>query len=199
MIKLRVFLNNMKIIEKETEALKHYIQQVNLIKTDIKKAVNLIVKTIKSNKKILLCGNGGSASQADHLAAEMIVRLNPKNNRKPLPAISLTMDSATLTACINDFSKKVLFSRSIEALGGKNDLLIAISTSGNSENVLQAIKMAKKMKMQVLSFIGNNGGKQKKLSKNNLIIKGTDTARIQEVQLFLGHLIFDQVEKKIFK
>jgi D-sedoheptulose 7-phosphate isomerase len=189
----------MKIIKKESESLINYIEQVNLIKTDIEKAVNLIVKTIKKNKKVLLCGNGGSASQADHMAAEMIVRLNPKNNRKPLPAISLTMDSATLTACINDFSKEVLFSRSIEALGNKNDLLIAISTSGNSLNILKAIQMAKKMKMHVLSFIGNDGGKQKRLSKNNLIIKGTNTARIQEVQLFLGHLIFDQVEKKIFK
>ena len=96
-------------IVKESESLINYIEQVNLIKTDVEKAVNLIVQTIKKNKKIMLCGNGGSASQADHMAAEMIVRLNPKNNRRPLPAMSLTMDSATLTASVNDFSKEVIF------------------------------------------------------------------------------------------
>ena len=155
----------MNIVKKESESLINYIEQVNLIKTDVEKAVNLIVQTIKKNKKIMLCGNGGSASQADHMAAEMIVRLNPKNNRKPLPAISLTMDSATLTASVNDFSKEVIFSRSIEALGNKNDLLIAISTSGNSMNILKAIQMAKKKKMQVLSFIGNDGGNKRDYRK----------------------------------
>ena len=186
------------IINNKIKSLKLYLNEIKQIEKDINNAINLIKDTIIEGKKILICGNGGSAAQADHFAAEMLIRLKPKFNRRPLPAISLTMDSATLTACLNDYSKNVIFSRSIDALGNEDDLLIAISTSGNSQNILEAIKMAKKKKMRILSFIGNKGGKQKKISPNNLIITGNDTARIQEVQLFLGHMIFEEVEKKVF-
>ena len=117
-----------------------------LLKLDkqIDLAINQIYKSIKSGGKILLCGNGGSAADAQHLAAEFTVRLRPHLNRKPIPALSLSSDVSTLTACGNDYGFKKIFVRNLQALFSKNDTLIAISTSGNSENIIEALKFCKK-------------------------------------------------------
>ena len=112
----------------------------------IKKASELIYLTLQNNGKVYLCGNGGSAADAQHLAAEFLIRLRPKINRKPLPFLSLATDTSTLTACGNDYSFNDIFSRPFDALANKNDLLIAISTSGNSKNIINVLKMAKKKK-----------------------------------------------------
>ena len=133
--------------------------------------------------KVLLCGNGGSAADAQHLAAEFLVRLRPHVNREPLPALSLAMDTSTITACANDFSFKYLFSRNLKALGSKNDILIVISTSGNSKNILEVLKEAKK-KIFSIAFLGNNGGKAKKISDLNLIIPSKTTAESKSVIFF---------------
>lgn len=171
-----------------------------LLKNDVNRAINLISKTLKKKNKILICGNGGSAADAQHLSAEFLVRLRPHINRRPYPVISLALDTSTITACANDYDFKYLFSRNLEALAKKGDLLICITTSGNSKNIIEALKMAKKLKINTLSFLGKDGGLAKKYSKNNIIIDSKNTARIQEMHIFLGHFIFESVENTlIFK
>ena len=158
------------------------------------KCADQIENSIRSGGKILLCGNGGSAADAQHLVAEFLVRLRPHVDRNPIPAISLAMDTSTITACANDYSFNHLFSRNLEALGNKKDILIAISTSGNSKNILEVLKKAKKKEIFSIAMLGNTGGKAKKLSDLNLIIPSKNTARIQECHIFLGHIIFEYVE-----
>lgn len=163
------------------------------------KAINLILETIKKNKKILICGNGGSAADAQHLAAEFLIRLRPNINRKSFPVISLAQDVSTITACGNDIGFDNIFARNLEGLGQRGDTLIAISTSGNSKNILKALKLSKKLGINSISFLGNNGGKAKKIADIDLIIDSNNTARIQESHIFLGHVIFESVEDILIK
>lgn len=160
--------------------------------------VDIITNALNNGGKVLLCGNGGSAADAQHLAAELLVRLRPHVNRLPLPAISLAMDASTMTACSNDYSYKHMFSRMLQALGEKNDILIAISTSGNSQNIIEALKAAKKKSLISIAFLGGTGGKAKGLADLDLIVPSNETARIQECHIFLGHVILENVEKKLF-
>ncbi len=163
----------------------------------INASITIIVERIKSGGKVFLCGNGGSAADAQHLAAEFLVRLKPNNNRRPIPAISLALDTSTITACSNDYNFEDIFSRNLEALGNKKDVIIGITTSGNSKNVIKAFKYANKNKIFTIGFLGNEGGKIKKHCDISLIIKSRDTARVQECHIFLGHYIFQEVEKKL--
>jgi D-sedoheptulose 7-phosphate isomerase len=165
----------------------------------ISKVVERIYSTIIDNKKIMTCGNGGSAADAQHLAAEFVVRLNPNNNRKALPMISLALDTSTITACGNDYNFNDIFSRSLEAIGQKGDLLFVISTSGMSKNILKVLKKAKKMKINSVALLGTGGGKAKSLSDFSLVVPSNNTARIQEVHIFLGHFILNCVEEKILR
>ena len=160
-------------------------------------SIEKIFSTIKNGGKIFICGNGGSAADAQHLSAEFLVRLNPNINRRPFPIISLAMDTSTLTACGNDFDFKYIFSRNLQALGSKKDLLIVISTSGNSRNIIEVLKQSKKMKIFSIGFLGSNGGAAKKISNLNIIVPHQKVARIQESHIFLGHFILNQVEKKL--
>jgi D-sedoheptulose 7-phosphate isomerase len=166
-----------------------------IIKKKILQCINVMHNSLSSDGKILLCGNGGSAADAQHLAAEFLVRLRPNVNRKPFPAIALTMDVSTITACANDYSFNNLFSRNLDAIGKKNDILIALSTSGNSKNILDVLKMAKKKGIFSVAFLGNSGGKAKNLADLSIIVPSKSTARIQEAHIFLGHIIFEQVEE----
>ena len=170
-----------------------------VIEEKINFAIDKICKSLKNKGKIFFCGNGGSAADAQHLAAELLIRLRPHVNRKSIPAISLCMDSSTLTACGNDFKFEKIFSRPLEALGEKNDILIVISTSGNSKNIIEVLKMAKKKKLFSIGFLGHKGGKAKKYSDLSLIVPSATVARIQETHIFLGHIILEMVEKKLFK
>lgn len=188
-----------KDLNTELEEAISYFSNISKLEKEVFLAKKLIIETFKKKKKILICGNGGSAAQAQHLAAEFLIRLNSTVNRKPLPVIPLAMDSSTMTACLNDYSSEIIFSRILDGIGQAGDLLIAISTSGNSKNIISAIKKANDKKINVLSILGNTGGKQKKYSNINIIIPGNNTARIQEAQLFVGHFIFNQVEKEMFK
>ena len=164
------------------------------------KSVNQITNSILSGGKIMLCGNGGSAADAQHLAAEFLVRLRPNINRNPIPALSLAMDTSTITACSNDYSFKYLFfKRNLEAIGNNKDILIAISTSGNSQNILEVLKKAKSKKIFSIAILGNNGGKAKKLADLNLIVPSKTTARIQESHIFIGHILFEAVENNRIK
>ena len=166
---------------------------------EVSKSIKKIYSTLQKGGKIFLCGNGGSAADAQHLSAEFLVRLRPKINRKPLPVISLALDTSTITACGNDLGFNKLFERNLNALGTKKDLLIAISTSGKSKNILNVLKYAKKNKIFSISLLGNKGGNAKKLSDLNIIVPSLNTARIQESHIFLGHFIFEQVENLILK
>lgn len=163
----------------------------------IENIINLLFKTLKENNKIMICGNGGSAADAQHLAAEFIVRLNKEKNRKALPMISLALDTSTITACGNDYSFKDIFTRPLEAIGQKGDVLFVISTSGMSKNILNVLKKAKKMKITSVALLGTGGGEAKKLSNLSLVVPSKNTARIQEAHIFIGHFVLNCVEERI--
>lgn len=165
----------------------------------ILEATDLIYDTIKNNGKVYLCGNGGSAADAQHLAAEFLIRLRPKVNRKPIPFLTLATDTSTITACGNDYSFDQIFSRPFDALANKKDLLIVISTSGNSKNIINVLKLSNKKKIKNISLLGKDGGNAKKHSYLPIIIKHGNVARIQEAHIFLGHFILQMVEDRILK
>ncbi len=190
--------NNFSKLIDQTISLKKKLKDKKFEKK-INLAIDQIFKTLKKGNKILICGNGGSAADAQHLAAEFMVRLRPKVNRKPLPVISLAMDTSTITACGNDYGYKYLFERNFNAISNKGDLLIAISTSGNSENIVRVLKASNKKKIYSISFLGQGKGKVKDLSDIELNVPSKITARIQECHIFIGHYIFEQVENKLFK
>ena len=172
-------------------------QDMLKISKDIVDVIENIKKRLKKGGKLLFCGNGGSAADAQHLAAEFIVRLRPHINRKPIPALTLAQDTSTLTACGNDYSFDDIFLRPFQALAKKNDILLCISTSGNSKNILNVLKEAKKTKIYSVCFLGKGGGKAKRLANKSLIIPSNNTARIQECHIFLGHFILEKVEDLI--
>jgi len=164
---------------------------------DLIDIIQIVHKKIKKGGKILFCGNGGSAADAQHLAAEFIVRLRPHVNRTPIPALTLTQDTSTLTACGNDYSFDDIFLRPFQALAKKNDILVCISTSGNSKNILKVLKQANKEKVYSVALLGKNGGRAKKICSKPLVISSNNTARIQECHIFLGHFILEKVEDLI--
>ena len=154
---------------------------------------------IESGHKIFFCGNGGSAADAQHLAAELLVRLKPKKNRMGLPAIALSLDVSTLTACSNDFGFDKIYERSLEALANPSDILIAISTSGNSKNILNAVKKAKKKKVLVFGFLGSKGGKVLNYCDDFFLVPSSDTGHIQESHITGGHALIECIEENLFK
>jgi phosphoheptose isomerase len=153
---------------------------------DIEKTANILINALKNNSKVLVCGNGGSAADAQHFAAELIVRF--ETERKALPAIALTTDSSVQTAMGNDYGFDECFARQINGLGNKGDVLVAISTSGNSPNILKAIESAKSKGMEVIGLTGRDGGNMKSLPINNVIIPSQTTARIQESHIMTIHI-----------
>ena len=182
-------------LKESSETKLHILQQCS---GEISKAINLIIHAFKMKKKVLLCGNGGSAADAQHLATEFVIRLSPHIKRPGLPAIALTTDSSMLTAGAIDLGYENVFTRSIEALGSEGDVLIGISTSGNSASVNRAFKKAREMKLVTIGFLGKDGGKSKSLVDLAVIIPSKDTQRIQEGHITVGHIIFQQVEQEMF-
>ena len=162
----------------------------------IEEAVKIIINALKNNNKILLAGNGGSASQASHIAAEFVGRY--KIERKGLPAIALTTDLAAITAIGNDYGFDIIFERQMEALGNKGDVFIALSTSGNSENIVNAAEKAKKMNIHVIGLLGKDGGKLKNTSSIEIIVPSSNTPRVQEAHLMILHIICELVDKELF-
>ena len=158
----------------------------------------IAAKKIENGGKIFFCGNGGSAADAQHLAAELLVRLNPEKNRKSLRAIALSLDISTLTACSNDYGYDKIYERSLESLANSNDILIAITTSGNSKNILNAVKKANKMGVLVFGFLGSRGGKVLKYCDDFFLVPSNDTAHIQESHITGGHALVECVEENLF-
>ena len=173
------------------------IKKIGKFQKKIDKLSDQIVERILKGGKILTCGNGGSSCDAQHLVAELIVRLSPKKNRKSIPAMFLGMDIATLTASGNDLGYDKIFSRSLEGLGKKNDILICYSTSGKSKNIIKVINTAKKMKIISIGFLGQGGGYAKKLIEEHVIVPSNNVMRIQESHLFLTHYLAELIEKKL--
>lgn len=162
------------------------------------KAVDVIINALNNKKKILLCGNGGSAADSQHLATEFVIRMSPAIKRPGIPAIALTTDSSLLTAGANDFGYDNVFARSVEALGAAGDVLIGISTSGRSESVNLAVKMAKSKGMATIGFLGKDGGATKDLVDVAIIVPSDDTQRIQEGHITIGHIICGLVEREMY-
>ena len=156
---------------------------------------NKMCHALENNGKIFFCGNGGSSSDSQHLAAEFTGRF--KKDRKPLPAIALNADTAAITCIANDFGYDQVFSRQLEALGNSSDILIAISTSGNSPNVINAVKKSKEKNIYSIGLIGKDGGKLLNLCDSCITVKSNDTARIQEAHIFIGHILCTLIEKKL--
>ncbi len=152
-----------------------------------------LVNCFENNRKVLICGNGGSAAQAQHFAAELVVRM--AKWRKALPAIALTTDTSIITAYSNDDSFSGIFARQVEALGNENDILICLSTSGNSENVVKASQIAKEKNMKIISFVGPKVCKLDELSTISFHSSGTNTGDIQECHLIAIHIICTLVEE----
>ena len=159
---------------------------------DIEEATEIIINSLKNKGKIIFCGNGGSAADAQHLAAELIVKY--KKVRKAIPAIALTTDSSIITACANDFNFKYIFSRQIEALGTQNDILFAISTSGESQNILEAIKTAKKKRLKVILLKGKSTRKIDKECTLTIRVPSKKTDRIQEMHIAVGQILCEIIE-----
>jgi len=164
---------------------------------DILKATDAIIRAYNAKGKVLICGNGGSAADAQHIAAELVVRMN-KPNRQALAAIALTTDTSMLTAGANDLGFENIFSRQIEALGNNGDILIAISTSGKSENVNRAIREAKTRGLTVIGLLGKDGGASKGLVDIPIIIPSNDTQRIQEGHITVAHILCGIIENEMF-
>jgi D-sedoheptulose 7-phosphate isomerase len=160
---------------------------------DIENACNLAVETLQKGNKILLFGNGGSAADAQHIAAELTGRF--VTERIPLPGIALTTDTSALTAIANDYGFDVVFSRQVQALARKGDLLIGISTSGNSQNVLKAFEKGKEIGCKSLALSGRDGGKMKETADVSIIIADQITARIQEMHILIGHIICQAIDE----
>ncbi|MBE0469868.1 MAG: SIS domain-containing protein [Methyloprofundus sp.] len=156
-------------------------------------AAKLIISSLTSGHKLLLCGNGGSAADCQHFAAELVIRYH--KNRRAYPAIALTTDSSILTAHSNDFAFASLFSRQVEALGNEGDCLIAFSTSGNSENIIQAAMTAKQQNMSVIGLMGGDGGRLKAVVDMPIIIPSYTTARIQEAHMLIYHWWCERVDE----
>lgn len=165
---------------------------------DIISAVNILVEAFKDGNKLLLCGNGGSAADSQHIAAEFMIRLSHDLNRPAIPAIALTTDTSNLTAGGNDIGFENVFARNVEGLGNSGDVLLAISTSGNSKNILFAIEKAKSKGMKVIGFLGGDGGKCKDIVDVPIIIPSSNTQRIQEGHITVAHIICELVERSLF-
>ena len=180
-----------KSIEIKEDILKDHILVKKICLT-----IKAIINAYKSDKKVILFGNGGSAADAQHIAAELVNRFY--FNRKSLPAEALTVNTSVITAIGNDYSFDKIFSKQIEGIGEKGDIAIGISTSGNSKNVVEAINIAKEKKLFTIGFTGRSGGKLKKITDICLQVPSDDTPRIQEIHIMIGHIICEIIEKDLF-
>jgi D-sedoheptulose 7-phosphate isomerase len=163
---------------------------------EVDKIAVQVVEALKNGKKMFWCGNGGSAADSQHLSTELISRL--RFNRPAIPSIALTTDTSFLTAHTNDFDFDDIFSRQIEALGQPGDVLVGISTSGNSGNIIKAIRTAKSKELLTIAFSGKDGGTMKSLADFSLIVPSNETQRIQEGHITIGHILCDLIEKSLY-
>ncbi len=183
----------LEMIRSELNAHKKTIEDtIEKMIPSIEEASKLAIETLQNGNKILLCGNGGSAADAQHIAAELTGRY--KSERRGLPGIALTTDTSALTAIGNDYGYERVFDRQVEALANKGDLLIGISTSGNSANIISAFTVAKEMGCQTIGMSGRDGGKMNEICDINLVVPSNDTPRIQEMHILIGHTVCQAID-----
>ena len=175
---------------------KQYILESEDFIQKIREVSSLLIDTFKTGNKVLLCGNGGSAADAQHIAAELSGRFY--FDRLPLPAEAMHVNTSYLTAVANDYGYDEVYARYLKGVGQKGDVLIGISTSGNSENIIRAQKVAQEKEMKIISFTGESGGKMKALSDVLLNVPSEVTPRIQEAHIMLGHIVCELVEDALF-
>ncbi len=164
----------------------------------IMKAADILVEAVRSGKKIMLAGNGGSAADSQHIATEFMIRLSHDLSRPAIAAIALTTDSSNITAGGNDIGFENVIARSIEGLGNEGDVFICISTSGNSPNILKAVKKAKEKSISVVGFLGGKGGKLAEMCDVPVIVPTENTQRIQESHITIGHILCEIVERELY-
>lgn len=184
-----------KIIEASIETKRQISENEDLVKT-INSVADLIVNAFRNGNRVYFCGNGGSAADAQHLAAEFSGRFY--TDRKALPAEALHCNTSYLTAVANDYGYDQVYSRMIDGIGERGDILVGLSTSGNSINILRAFESAKQKQMTIVAFTGITGGQMKALSDHLLNIPSADTPRIQESHIMVGHIICQLVEERYF-
>lgn len=193
-------MNDQKQLIKDhiANSIKTKQKTAELISDEIAKAAQICIDALVNNKKILICGNGGSAADAQHFSAELLNRFEME--RPALPAIALTTDTSTITAIGNDYNFNQIFEKQVHALGQAGDILIAISTSGNSENVNLAINAAKEKYMNIIGISGKDGGKMNKLLEDhlNVIVPSNRTAYIQETHIVILHIICALIDQGLF-
>lgn len=183
-------------IENQFRELSGQLQELQSAAPEVVKIANVCIEALQNGHKVIWCGNGGSAAQSQHLAAELVGRY--KINRPAMNSISLTVDTSNLTAIGNDYGYDVIFSRQLEGVGQKGDVLIGLSTSGNSKNVLLAFEQAKKMGITTVALIGQKDGAMKLLADYCIQVPAMTSAHIQEMHITVGHLICDLIEKEIY-
>ena len=186
-----------RIIAETLEQSSKIIADLYNLSNEINKTANLIVSALTKNKKIIIIGNGGSAADAQHIAAEFLGRYKIK--RKSIPAIALTSNSSTTTAIANDYDFSDVFSRQCESLVSKGDVVIGISTSGNSQNVIKGLKTSKKNGGLTIGLLGNKGGKIKNIVDISLVVNASSVPRIQEAHRVIYHIICEIVEEELVK
>ena len=190
---------NLKYKDYISNAINENISLLKIVEKDISSQIfvfaEIISKCLLSGNTIFWCGNGGSAADSQHMAAEFVVRF--KSNRRALKSVALTTDTSIITSIINDFSSKEIFSRQIEAIANQGDILFSLSTSGMSENIIHAIEKCKEKKICTLSLLGNNGGNVGKISDFSIIVPSTITARIQEIHIMICHLLCEIIEDQL--
>lgn len=165
---------------------------------DILACADIVTNAYRNNKKLLLCGNGGSAADCQHIATEFMIRLSHTIIRPALPAIALTTDSSNLTAGGNDIGYENVFARNVEGLGNEGDVLLVISTSGNSGNLVKAVEKAREKKVKVIAFLGGSGGKLLPIVDRAIVIPSSNTQRIQEGHITVAHIICELVENELY-
>jgi len=188
--------NQIRTIINESIEIKKLILKNNNIK-NISKIANIIISAYRNNKKVVVFGNGGSAADSQHFVAELVCRF--EKERKSIPAIALTTNSSTLTAIGNDYQFSRVFSRQVESIVNPGDIVIGITTSGNSVNVIEGIKQAKKNRAITIGMTGNTGGKLKYLVDECICVPSTNTARIQECHILIIHILCKLIEDNLFK
>jgi D-sedoheptulose 7-phosphate isomerase len=188
--------DKIKDIISESVSVKNKILNDAVLIDTVKKSVDIVVAAFKNGNKVLFCGNGGSAADAQHLAAEFSGRFY--TDRDALPAEALHCNTSYITAVANDYSYDLIYSRIVKGIGKKGDVLIGLSTSGNSKNIINAFEVAREKGMATIAFTGATGGKMKELSDYLLNVPSTDTPRIQESHILLGHIICQLVEEALY-
>lgn len=180
------------LIKKHIHEHRSVLDASGALDESIEKVANHLIKCLKSNGTVFWCGNGGSASDSQHLAGELLGRFI--GDRRPLKSIALNSDSAVMTCIINDYGYEHVFSRQLMGLGSSGDVLVGITTSGESQNVLNAFDVAKKIGILTVGLLGKGGGKASSLCNQSIIVPSNNTARIQEMHILIGHILCDLIE-----